>query len=112
MRAADKDIGVRADPHRNAAGCASVTAGECSVMHAIGRCKHGPNHDATCSDAEIKTQPIDVSGIGLRGPASVRGKTATQLLMRSNRSNQNSLTSCRSGRPPWLNLPVALQVVC
>ena len=47
MRTADQSVGVRADPHGNAAATANVLAGERSMMHAIGRRQHRPYHSAT-----------------------------------------------------------------
>jgi hypothetical protein len=51
------------------------------MVHALSRCQHFPDHDATRPHAQIEAKPVDVPDVGFRRSASVRRETATQLLM-------------------------------
>jgi hypothetical protein len=84
MRPADQDMCTGAKSDRNAATGANIMAGERTMMVSTCRCHHRPYHGATRSDAQIKTQPVDVSDVVLWRPANVWSETTSQLLMRSN----------------------------
>jgi len=66
VRSADKNVGIGAEPDRNASARADVSAGQRTMMNSVGRCEHRPYHGTPGSDSEIETEPVDVADINLR----------------------------------------------
>src|SRR3954463_7806266 len=73
------DAGTEADA--DFTGSADIFTGECSRRGACGRCKYRPPKDATGANADIDTDRIERSFIGLWRKAVALGEAAFHRLM-------------------------------
>lgn len=78
-RAADQEVGSDPDANGGVGADTAVAAGESAVAEPHRRRVDGPGQAGLRGDADVKTDALDVSDIGLRRRANVAAEDAFQL---------------------------------